>query len=127
MSMAITVPPPGRLSTMTDWPQRSVSFCAPSRDIASSPPPGAMPITIRIGFVGKSSAQAAPVSPSAVMPAVQTAVKLRASLVMRSSPLLLRCAALHHLRIDEIGGVVDLAAQPAQDVLRHDDTHLRRC
>jgi hypothetical protein len=54
MSMPTTVPPPGRLSTMTDFPQRSVSFWAPRRVMVSRPPPGAIPITTRTGLRGKS-------------------------------------------------------------------------
>ena len=50
---------PSRLSTITDWPQRSVSFCAKRRPMMSVPPPGAKPATSRTGLVGYGCAQLA--------------------------------------------------------------------
>ena len=45
-------PAPGRLSTTTDCPQRSFSFCPTMRASTSVPPPGAKGAISRIGFIG---------------------------------------------------------------------------
>jgi len=57
-SIAIAPLAPGRLSTTTDLPRRSVSGGAMMRAMTSSPPPGAVGVSKRIGRAGKSCASA---------------------------------------------------------------------
>ena len=47
---------PGRVSTMTGWPQFSVNFCPMTRARMSVDPPGANGTMILIGFSGYLSA-----------------------------------------------------------------------
>jgi hypothetical protein len=51
-SVPMTVPPPGRLSTIAWWPSDSVSLCAMSRARMSVAPPGANGVMMRIGLTG---------------------------------------------------------------------------
>ena len=50
--MPIIVPAPGRLSTMTCWPSRSVSLGARMRAMMSVPPPAEDGTTMRTGLAG---------------------------------------------------------------------------
>ena len=58
MSTPIVPAAPGRLSTMTCCPQRSVSFAATARAVMSVPPPGTKGPMRRTGFVGYLSTSA---------------------------------------------------------------------
>jgi len=49
---------PGRLSTITCWPNSSESFWAIGRAVVSVPPPTAKPTIMRTGLVGYSWAAA---------------------------------------------------------------------
>src|SRR5262249_35953942 len=65
---------PGRLSTTTGLPQRSPSFCATSRAMMSTPPPGANPTSMRTGFAGYCAP--APSGASAAATAVSAAMRI---------------------------------------------------
>ena len=52
MSVPITVLPPARLSTTTDCPHISFSFCASTRAMMSVLPPAANGTTSRTGLAG---------------------------------------------------------------------------
>ena len=49
---AIDVAAPGRFSTTTGWPNCSFNFCAISRAMKSTAPPGTKPTTMRSGLLG---------------------------------------------------------------------------
>ena len=50
--MPMVMPAPARWSTTTCWPQASVYFWPSMRTITSEPPPGAVGMMTRMGFVG---------------------------------------------------------------------------
>src|SRR5882672_9282296 len=52
ISVPITLPAPGRLSTITGWPSAAASFAPTARDKMSAVPPAANVTMIRIGLVG---------------------------------------------------------------------------
>jgi hypothetical protein len=54
MSTPIVPLAPGRLSTTTVCPQRSLSFCATARAVISVPPPGGNGTINLIGRAGKA-------------------------------------------------------------------------
>src|SRR3954469_23474672 len=62
MSVAILPAAPGRLSTMTCWPRRSLNFGVNARAVVSVPPPGAKPTIMRIGRFGYAVLSAADVA-----------------------------------------------------------------
>ena len=73
ISVAILPAAPGRLSTMTCWPRASESFYAIGRAVASVPPPGAKPTSMRIGLIGcQSAARTCTVIEAKAMNAPQT-------------------------------------------------------
>ena len=66
ISMAATPPPaPGLLVTRTGWPRLLLIGSATARKIASVPPPAPKPMTMLIGLIGKSCANAGPASDAA--------------------------------------------------------------
>src|SRR5262249_45224300 len=115
---AIVPPAPPRLSTTTGWPSASDIFGEMGRAITSAGPPGTKPTMMRIGFVGKVCAVAAPGARHRT-PAIVSAIHL---IVMVSAPCDSRtcrpyggvlCGAFRIGR----GVYVALRANPSADVI----------
>src|SRR5262245_3270375 len=77
---------PGRLSTITCWPQVSVSFWATARAMMSTPPPVACGTMIRTGRAGNCCAAAAAHRSAALaaQPSRKAKVERRKAVIRRS-------------------------------------------